>query len=124
MFIMLTVIAAVLIVGLSLRSYWAMALTGVGLSILMIWLKGFSNLAGIKGGLVIELIVPIAMSSLGVDFAVHAVRRYQEEKSLGYTPGQALRSGLAGVFGALVLAMLSDSEFNHESKRLFEQIRV
>ena len=109
LFIMLTVIAAVLIVGLSLRSYWAMALTGVGLSILMIWLKGFSNLAGIKGGLVIELIVPIAMISLGVDFAVHAVRRYQEEKSLGYTPGQALRIGLAGVFGALVLAMLSDS---------------
>jgi predicted RND superfamily exporter protein len=75
----------------------------------MIWLKGISNLAGIKGGLVIELIVPIAMISLGVDFAVHAVRRYQEEKSLGYTPGQALRIGLAGVFGALVLAMLSDS---------------
>ena len=109
LFIMLTVIAAVLIVGLSLRSYWAMVLTGVGLGILMIWLKGFSNLAGIKGGLVIELIVPIAMISLGVDFAVHAIRRYQEEKSLGYAPGQALRIGLAGVFGALVLAMLSDS---------------
>ena len=39
------------------------------------------NLVGIKGGLVIELIVPIAMVSLGVDFAVHAVRRYQEERS-------------------------------------------
>jgi predicted RND superfamily exporter protein len=109
MFIMFTVIAAVLIVGLSLRSYWAMALTGAGLSILMIWLKGFSNLAGIKGGLVIELIVPIAMISLGVDFAVHALRRYQEEKALGYAPARALQIGLAGVFGALVLAMLSDS---------------
>ena len=109
MFIMLTVIAAVLIVGLSSRSYWAMVLTGAGLSILMIWLKGISNLAGLKGGLVIELIVPIAMISLGVDFAVHALRRYQEEKSLGYAPARALQIGLAGVFGALVLAMLSDS---------------
>ena len=109
MFIMLTVVGAVLIVGLSLRSYWAMALTGAGLGILMIWLKGISNLAGIKGGLVIEFIVPIAMISLGVDFAIHAVRRYQEEKTLGYTPGRALQVGLAGVMGALVLAMFSDS---------------
>ncbi|MCH7801740.1 MAG: MMPL family transporter, partial [Chloroflexi bacterium] len=108
-FIMLTVIVAVLIVGLSLRSYWAMALTGAGLGILMIWLKGISNLAGLKGGLVIEFIVPIAMISLGVDFAVHAIRRYQEEKTLGYTPSQAIKIGLAGVMGALVLAMFSDS---------------
>ena len=109
MSIMLTVIAAVLIVGISLRSYWAMALTGVGLGILMIWLKGISNLIGIKGGLVIELIVPIAMISLGVDFAVHALRRYQEETHAGYPARRALRTGLAGMLGALVLAMFSDS---------------
>ena len=107
-FIMLTVVAAVIIVGLSLRSYWAMALTGVGLGALMIWLKGISNLVGLKGGLTIELIVPIAMIALGVDFAVHALRRYQEERSLGYTPRRALRVGFVGVLGALVLAMLSD----------------
>lgn len=109
MFIMFTVIAAVLVVGVSLRSYWAMALTGVGLGFLMIWLKGITALIGIKGGLVIELIVPIAMISLGVDFAVHALKRYQEERDLGYDPVRALRIGLAGVGGALVLAMFSDS---------------
>ena len=107
-FIMLTVLAAVIVVGLSLRSYWAMALTGAGLGAMMIWLGGISNLVGLKGGLVIDFIVPIAMVALGVDFVVHAVRRYQEEKSIGYAPGPALRVGLAGVMGALVLAMLSD----------------
>jgi len=105
---MFTVIAAVMVVGNSLRSYWAMALTGVGLGALMIWLKGISNLIGLKGGLTIELIVPIAMIALGVDFAVHAIRRYQEEKALGYAPSRALRVGFAGVLGALALAMLSD----------------
>ena len=109
MFIMFTVIAAVIIVGIALRSYWAMALTGMGLGVLMVWLKGISNLIGIEGGLVVELIVPIAMISLGVDFAVHALRRYQEERALGHPPETALRIGLAGVIGALVLAMLSDS---------------
>ena len=107
-FVMFTVIAAVVVVGISLRSYWAMALTGVGLGALMIWLKGISNLIGLKGGLTIELIVPIAMIALGVDFAVHAIRRYHEEKALGYTPRRAFRIGFAGVLGALVLAMLSD----------------
>ena len=107
-FIMFTVIAAVVVVGISLRSYWAMALTGAGLGALMIWLKGISNLVGLKGGLTIELIVPIAMIALGVDFAVHALRRYQEEKAIGYAPRRALQVGFAGVLGALVLAMLSD----------------
>ena len=108
MFIMFTVIAAVVVVGISLRSYWAMALTGVGLGALMIWLKSISNLVGLKGGTTIELLVPIAMIALGVDFAVHAMRRYQEEKALGYAPRRALRVSFAGVLGALVLAMLSD----------------
>ncbi len=107
-FVMFTVIAAVVVLGISLRSYWAMALTGAGLGVLMIWLKGISNLVGLKGGLVIELIVPIAMIALGVDFAVHAIRRYQEEKAIGHAPQRALQVGFAGVLGALVLAMLSD----------------
>ena len=107
-FVMFTVIAAVVVVGISLRSYWAMALTGAGLGALMIWLKGISNLVGLKGGLTIELIVPIAMIALGVDFAVHAIRRYQEERAVGYLPRRALRVGFPGVLGALLLAMLSD----------------
>lgn len=108
-FIMFTVIGAVAVVGLSLRSYWATALTGASLGILMIWLKGISLLIGIKGGLVIDLIVPIAMVSLGVDFAIHAVRRYREERGLGFAPRRALAIGMAGVLSALVLALLSDS---------------
>jgi predicted RND superfamily exporter protein len=107
-FIVLTVVAALAVVGLALRSYWATALTSVGIGVLMIWLKGFSALVGIKGGLVVDLIVPIAMVSLGVDFAVHAVRRYREERQPGIAPAAALRAGMAGVLGALVLAMLSD----------------
>jgi predicted RND superfamily exporter protein len=107
MFIMFTVIAAVLVAGLSLRSYWAVALTGLGLGALIIWLKGISNLIGLKEGLVIDLIVPIAMISLGIDFALHSVRRYREERGRGFPPQPALRTGFAGVLGALVLAMAS-----------------
>ncbi len=108
MFITFTVIAALAVVGLSLRSYWATALTAAGIGALMIWLKGLSALMGIKGGIIVDLMVPIAMVSLGVDFAVHAVRRYREERGPTAPPPQALRVGFAGVLGALVLAMASD----------------
>ena len=107
-FIMFTAIGVLIVVGVALRSYWAVALTGAGLGILMIWLKGISNLIGLKSGLVIDLIVPIAMISLGVDFAIHALRRYGEEKDKGSAPRMALRVGFAGVLGALALAMMTD----------------
>lgn len=107
-FIMLTIVAAVAVVGIALRSYWATALTGVGLGALMIWLGGLSNLVGLKGGLIIELIVPIAIIALGVDFAVHALHRYQEERRPGVSDHDALRIGLGAVGGALVLAAVSD----------------
>ena len=108
-FIMFTIIAAVLVVGLILRSYWATALIGIGLGILMIWLKGISILLGIKGGLVIDLIVPISMVALGVDFAAHAIRRYQDETRVGNPLKKAFQIGMGGVFIALLLAMLTDS---------------
>ena len=108
-YIMFTMMAVLAVVGLTLRSYWALVLTGAGLGILMIWLRGLSNLVGLKGGSLIELLVPIAMISLGVDFAVHALMRYREERGNGHAPGLAIRIGFAGVLGALLLAMLSDS---------------
>ena len=108
-FITFTIIGAVLIVGLSLKSYWATAISGIGLGVLIIWLKGISALIGLKSGLVIDLVVPISMISLGVDFVVHAVRRYKEEIEEGYSPRNGLKIGLSGVLGALLLAMASDS---------------
>jgi predicted RND superfamily exporter protein len=107
-FIMLTVIAAVLVVGMSLRSYWAMSLVGVSLGALMIWLKGISNLVGLDGGPIIEILVPIAMIALGVDFAVHALKRYQEVRDSGWEPTNAIALAFTGILGALILAMLSD----------------
>ena len=76
-YVLLTVIAVLAVVGIALRSYWATALTAVGIAMLMVWLKGIVALVGLKGGLINDFLVPIAMVSLGVDFAVHAVRRYR-----------------------------------------------
>ena len=107
-FILATALAALAVTGISLRSWRAVFITAAGLTMLILWLKGISNLLGLKGGLVVELIVPIAMISLGVDFAIHALHRYREERRNGLGAGPAFRMGFAGVAGALVLAMLTD----------------
>ena len=107
-FILATALAALAVTGISLRSWRAVFITAAGLTMLILWLKGISNLLGLKGGLVVELIVPIAMISLGVDFAIHALHRYREERRNGLGAGPAFRVGFAGVAGALVLAMLTD----------------
>jgi len=109
LFITLTVIAAIAVVGFSLRSYWAVVLVGIGLSTLMIWLKGFSYLLGLKGGLVSDFIVPIAMVSFGVDFGVHAIRRYQEEKDINISYDKKFILAFGGVGSALTLAFISDA---------------
>ena len=107
-FIAATVVAVLAVAGLSLRSWRVVLLTALGLAMMLVWLKGMSNLVGLRAGLVVELIVPIAMISLGVDFAIHALHRYREERATGLGPRIALRAGLAGVMGALLLAMCTD----------------
>lgn len=107
-FIGLTVLAVLLIVGLTFRSYWVLTVVGVALGALMIWLKGITNLVGFDDDLVLTLIVPIAMISFGVDFAFHAVGRYREQRLAGEAPRRALTTGLAAVGTALLLALSSD----------------
>ena len=109
-FIAFTIIAVLLVVGLVLRSYWAVALIGTTLAILMIWLKGTSNLVGLDGSIIMSFIVPIAMISFGVDFAFHAIGRYREESANQHSrPDKAYVAGLTAVSAALILALLSDS---------------
>ena len=108
-FIGFTILAVLVIVGLTFRSYWVLAITGAALAALIVWLQGITNLIGLKEDLVLSLIVPIAMISFGVDFAFHAVGRYRENRGTEFAPRAAFTTGIAAVLGALVLALASDS---------------
>ncbi|MEM9711029.1 MAG: efflux RND transporter permease subunit [Actinomycetota bacterium] len=106
-FIGMTILAVLLLVGLTLRSYWALAVVGASFLALIVWLKGITNLIGLEDDLVLALIVPVAMISFGVDYAFHAIGRYREERESGRTAGPAFVSGMSGVSGALILALLT-----------------
>ena len=108
-FIMATFVMVLVVVGISLRSARVVLLTAVGLVFMIIWLKGLSNLVGLKSSIVLDFIVPIAMISLGADFAIHAVHRYRQERKVVPDPRVSFRLGMAGVLGALALAMVTDA---------------
>ena len=108
-FIVATFIMVLVVVGISSRSGRVVFLTGLGLISMIIWLKGLSNLVGLNSSTTLDFIVPIAMISLGADFAIHAVHRYREERMIGLDARSAFRTGIGAVLVALVLAMLTDS---------------
>ncbi len=107
-FIGFTILAVLILVGLTFRSYWVMATVSVAFMALIIWLKGITNLIGLEDDLVLSLIVPVAMISFGVDFAFHSIGRYREERAEGRSATPAFVAGLTAVSGALVLALASD----------------
>ncbi|MEM8924192.1 MAG: MMPL family transporter [Actinomycetota bacterium] len=108
-FIGFTILAVLVLVGLTFRSYWVLATVSVAFLALIVWLKGISNLIGLKDDLVLSLIVPVAMISFGVDFAFHAIGRYREERAEGLGARGALVTSMTAVSGALILALISDA---------------
>ncbi len=108
-FIGFAILAVLIVVGIAFHSYWTVAIIGAALAAMIIWLKGLSNLVGLKDDLILSLVVPIAMVSFGVDFAIHAIGRYREERSGGYHPRRAFVAGFGAVIAALLVAFFSDA---------------
>ncbi len=101
------IIIIMLIVAVFFRSFLITLICGGGLLMVLIWLNGFSNLVGIKNSTIVDLIVPIVVLVLGIDYAIHSIYRYREERRKGYPPEQALGNSTRRVGNALVMAMLT-----------------
>ena len=95
----------VFLVGLLLRSYWAAALAGSGLGFTLLWARMITNVIGFEESVILDVIVPIATISFGVDFMIHAVSRCREELAAGKSHRAAYVVGIATVGGALGLAL-------------------
>lgn len=104
---MAAIVLMLVLISWLFRSWLVTLMSGLGLGMLIIWLKGFSNLIGLKSSMILDLIVPIAILVLGIDYAIHAIFRYREEKEKGNHPRKALGLSTYGVGSALVLAMLT-----------------
>jgi len=105
--LMAAIVLMMVIITIIFRSWLITLLSAAGLGMLIIWLKGFSNIIGLKSSMILDLIVPIAILVLGINYAIHALFRYREEIEKGSKPRQSLGASTYGVGSALVLAMLT-----------------
>lgn len=94
-----------ILVTVLFRSPKVSMLTLIGLIMLLIWWRALSNIAGVKQSLTVDILIPVSVMVLGVDYVIHALHRYDEERGRNGSPRSALGRSVAGVGGALFLAM-------------------
>jgi predicted RND superfamily exporter protein len=108
-FIFLAVALIVLLVGALLRSYWAAAVVAAGLGVTMMTYNGVTALVQLDVSPLLQLIVPIAMISFGVDFFIHGAGRTREAQVEGATRERAYPLGMSAVAKALLLAAVTSA---------------
>ncbi|MBN1290157.1 MAG: MMPL family transporter [Actinobacteria bacterium] len=126
MMIMVAMLLIAILMLVIFRSFLITLITTLGLGMLIVWLKGFSNLAGLKSSMILDLIVPISILVLGIEYAIQSLFRYREEIERGKSPDRALRDSTSAVGAAILLAALtttvafaSNASSNIESVRQF-----
>ena len=108
-YIFLAVALIVLLVGGLLRSYWAAAVVAAGLGVTMMTYNGMTALVQLDVSPLLQLIVPIAMISFGVDFFIHGAGRTREAQVEGATRERAYPLGMTAVAKALLLAAVTSA---------------
>ncbi|MCL2786508.1 MAG: MMPL family transporter, partial [Methanomassiliicoccaceae archaeon] len=102
-------IAIAVIIALLFLIYRDVADTLIGLLGLLtavIWTFGASTLLGIEIT-TIAIAVPILIMALGIDYSLHLVFRYREERQLGANAGEAIGRTMGSVGEALTLATVT-----------------
>jgi len=107
MLVFVAVFAILVIVFISLRSGIETALAGLMLLFLLFWIFGAVRILGLGSSQFIDLLLPIAILSLGVDYVLHALHRYHEEKRTEPRPREAFRRSTRMVGPALFIAMVT-----------------
>jgi predicted RND superfamily exporter protein len=107
MLVFIAVAAILVIVYVSLRSGAETLLAGMMLLFLLLWMFGSVRILNLGNSQFINLLLPIAILSLGVDYALHALHRYHEERRSEADPRKAFRRSTRMVGPALFIAMVT-----------------
>ncbi len=95
-------VIVVIILLIVYRSLLETVLSLGSLGIAIVWTFGFGVLLGYEFNPMI-IAVPILITGLVIDYGIHMVMRYREEKDDGYHPKAATKITIATVGGALIL---------------------
>ena len=99
-------ILIVIVLYLSLRRISDVLLSILGIPIIFIWMFGISSAFGFKMTM-LSSFAPILILAMGIDYAIHSLHRYREEREKDAAPKEAVGSGITHVGGAIFLATVT-----------------
>jgi predicted RND superfamily exporter protein len=106
-FIMFTFIVIIIILAVTfrhnLKSFLAAA---TGLPLIVIWMMGSAKLLNLSET-TFNAFLPILIMALGVDYAIHSMKRFDEELLKGKSPRESVRGSITMLNGTLALAMVT-----------------
>jgi predicted RND superfamily exporter protein len=106
-FIMFTFVIIVIILGFTFRGNFKSFLAcSIGLLLVIFWLKGTERILDLAVTQ-FNTFLPILIMALSVDYAIHSMKRFEEELVKGKSPREAVRSSTGHLTGTLALAMVT-----------------
>ncbi len=106
-FMIFTFIVIVIILAITFRHNLKSFLAAtIGLPLIIIWMMGSARLIGLSET-TFTAFLPILIMALGVDYAIHSMKRYDEELINGKTPRESVHGTILKLSGTLALAMIT-----------------
>jgi predicted RND superfamily exporter protein len=104
-FTLFVFIVIIIILAVTFRHNMKSFVAGaIGLPLILYWMWGSGNLLQLADTQ-FNSFLPILILALGVDYAIHSMKRFDEELEQGKTPRQAIKGSILKLTGTLVLAM-------------------
>ncbi len=98
----LAFVAIAVVLAVTLRSWRDFLVATLSLPLLVVWMLGGARLLGLSENQFTAML-PVLILALGVDYAIHGVRRYAEERAT-HEPGEAVERAVRLLGPALFLA--------------------
>jgi predicted RND superfamily exporter protein len=106
-FMMLTFIIILIILVITFKNNLkSFAAAAIGLPLIIIWMMGTALLLNLSSTQ-FTAFLPILIMALGIDYAIHSMKRYEEELYEGKTPRESVNVSISKLSGTLALAMVT-----------------
>jgi predicted RND superfamily exporter protein len=106
-FMLFTFIIIIIILAVVFRHNPKSFLAGaIGMPMIIIWMFGTGRVLGLAQTQ-FNAFLPVLIMALGVDYAIHSMKRFEEELVKGKSPRDAVRGSTLKLTGTLALAMLT-----------------
>lgn len=101
-----TIALIIAVLYLSLRRWFDVVLTMFAIPVVLIWTFGISVIVGLEIT-ILGMAVPFIVLALGIDYAIHSMNRYTEEKERGLSGEKAAGTTIKYLGVALLLSSIT-----------------